>query len=141
MSSRATANRHRATGPTIVHRRDSVDITVHSGFGWDAIALGLFSGLISARLLWPSEDASEGTGLYWCLWVIVAALGFCAVRIKRDDFQFRFHLADAAVCLLVLVVMLSTGRALDHRQRWQDRRGQCNVARGVRVRRRGDRGP
>jgi hypothetical protein len=115
MSSRATAKRHRAAGPTIVHRRDSVDITVHTGFGWDAISLGLFSGLISARLLWPSEDANEGTGLYWCLWVIVAALGFCAVRIKRDDFQFRFHLADAAVCLLVLVVMLSTGRALDHR--------------------------
>ena len=113
--SRATAKRNRAVGPTIVHRRDSVDIHTPAGFGGDSIAIGLFSGLISARLLWPSEDAYEGTGLSWCLWVIAAALGFSAIRIKREDFQFRFNLADLAVVAMDLVVMLSTGRAMDHR--------------------------
>lgn len=107
--------RQQATGPTIVHRRDSVDLSVKTSLGWDSRCIGLFSGLLCSRMLWPSEDASQGTGLSWCLWVIFATLGFAAVRLKRAEFQFRFTIADASVILLVLLVAISTGRALDHR--------------------------
>lgn len=114
MSGRS-ATRHRPAAPTIVHRRDSIDLSVKSALGWDSRFLGLFSGLMSARLLWPSEDAWQGTGLSWCLWVILAALAFAAVRFKRPDFQMRLSLADVAVIVLVVLMIISSRQALDVR--------------------------
>ncbi|MFM7318999.1 MAG: hypothetical protein ACKO5E_18795, partial [bacterium] len=114
MSGRS-ATRQRPAAPTIVHRRDSIDLTVKSALGWDSRFLGLFSGLMAARLLWPSEDAWQGTGLSWCLWVIMAALAFASVRFKRPDFQMRFRLADVAVVTLVLLMIISSRQALDVR--------------------------
>lgn len=114
MSGRA-ARRPKAVAPTIVHRRDSVDIAARPGFDMQSIGLGLFASLASARLLWPSEDAAAGTGLSWCLWIILAALAFAAFRLKRGDFQFRWNLADVFVGLTFFAVFLSSSRALDHR--------------------------
>jgi hypothetical protein len=101
--------------PTIVHRRDSVDIAVAAGLTWESIALGLLSGLMTARMLWPSEDAAMGTGLAWCLWVIAAAMVFSTVRLSRSDFRFRWSLVDTAVVGLILLVILSSRNALEHR--------------------------
>ena len=114
MSGRA-ARRSKAVAPTIVHRRDSVDIAARPGFDLQSIGLGLFSSLASARLLWPSEDAAAGTGLSWCLWVILATLAFAAFRLKRGDFQFRWNLADLLIGLTFLAVFVSSSQALDHR--------------------------
>jgi len=114
MSGRA-ARRPKAVAPTIVHRRDSVDIAARPGFDLQSIGLGLFASLASARLLWPSEDAASGTGLSWCLWVILASLAFAAFRLKRGDFQFRWNMADLFIGLTFFTVFISSSQALDHR--------------------------
>ncbi|MFM1801680.1 MAG: hypothetical protein RJA81_1032, partial [Planctomycetota bacterium] len=110
-----TTRRQRLTEPTIVHRRDSVDLSVASPFGWDSRFLGLLSGLLCSRMLWPSEDASQGTGLSWCLWVIMAVLGFAAIRMKRAEFQYRFCFADFWVIFLVILITVSNSQAFDRR--------------------------
>ncbi len=107
--------RRRNKGPTIVHRRDSVDIGHASTLTWDSIGLGVLSGLFFARLLWPSEDASQGTGLIWCLFVILAGIGLSTMRLKRNDFRFRWSLADSALMILVLLVAHSSQNSLEHR--------------------------
>lgn len=114
MSGRS-AKRQRTSAPTIVHRRDSVDIADKAGFDLESIGLGLFSALASSRLLWPSEDASLGTGLSWCLWVILAAFTLAVVRFRRTTFEFRWNVADLFVVLCFFVVFISQARALDHR--------------------------
>jgi len=107
--------RRRNKGPTIVHRRDSVDIGLDSALTWDSIGLGILSGMFFARLLWPSEDASQGTGLIWCLFVILAGLWLSALRLKRNDFRFRWSIADSAMMVLVFLVAHSARGALEHR--------------------------
>lgn len=109
------AVRHRNKGPTIVHRRDSVDIGLPSALTWESIGLGALAGLVCSRSLWPSEDAAQGTGLAWCLWVLLAAFVLSAVRLYRNDFRFRWSLADTAVMALVGLVLASAHGALEHR--------------------------
>jgi O-antigen ligase len=109
------AVRQRHKSPTIVHRRDSVDIGQPSALTWESIGLGLFSGLICSRSLWPSEDAAQGTGLAWCLLVILVAVSLSFVRLKRNDFRFRWSLTDTAVLTLIGLVIHSVRGALEHR--------------------------
>jgi O-antigen ligase len=78
------------------------------------LALGLTAALVSARTLWPGENAADA-GLGWVLALLGVAAVALAAAFLEGRLALRLSWADAGVIALTGLVALSSRHALDRR--------------------------
>ncbi len=97
---------------------DEVHSAAHLGERFRRIALGLTAALVTARAYWPSEPdvrIGAGAGLFWVLAVLVAAGLALAASFIGGRFRWRWSWTDLALALLVGLIAISAGHAVDRR--------------------------
>ena len=83
--------------------------------GLRVVALGGMTALITARAYYPSEDAADGTGLWWVFSIlIVVGLGVVA-QLLSGRTTLRLAWADLCVLVLFILVAASAGGAVEQR--------------------------
>jgi len=89
-------------------------------FGWlgervRRLALGLTAMLVVARAYYPSEDASQGTGLIWVFAILATSALGVASWLFAGTTLLRWSWADAAVLALMVLVGTSSLHAAQRR--------------------------
>lgn len=82
------------------------------------VALGLAAALIVARAYWPAEydaEANSGSGLWWALLMIVAAIVAIAGMWLEGGLRIRRSWADLGVAALIALVGISASHAAERR--------------------------
>ena len=82
------------------------------------VALGLTAALIVARAYWPAEygaEAKSGSGLWWALLMIVAAILAVTGMWLEGGLRIRRSWADVGVAALIVLVGISACHAAERR--------------------------